>query len=378
MTVTTDTKPWNAASGDTLMTVLAAAQDARITPLLWGEPGVGKSSGVRAWAEQTGRDFFQVLGSLREPTDFAGLPIVHGDTHLLSSPNWARAANEAEDGAVVLLDEATTCSPATQAAMLGAVLDRVVGDTVLAPHVTVIAAANPADMAAGGYDLTPPMANRFLHIVYAPDAEDWISGMVAGWPLPTARTVHAATVERQARAITLVTGFIRTSPELLQQMPAPDATGQAWPSHRTWEMVTRMLARLDETDTEAIQVAVTGLVGPGAAAEFLTYLQAVDLPDPAEVMADPSSVDWAAMRSDQMWRALTGVMTLTAARGTAEAWRAAWVVLAAAAQAHGDTSPAAAHARQLSAIKPTGTVTPPREARALVTSLEAAGLWGAQ
>ena len=366
----------NAASGSTLLTVLTAAQDARVTPLLWGQPGVGKSSGVRAWAEQTGREFFQVLGSLREPTDFAGLPIVQGDTHLLSSPSWAKAANAAEDGAVVLLDEATTCSPATQAAMLGTVLDRVVGDTALADSVTVIAAANPADMAAGGYDLTPPMANRFLHLTFAPQAEEWIEGMVAGWPLPTARTVHPATTERQARATALVAGFINTSPHLLQAFPDSDATGQAWPSHRTWEMVCRMLARLDGADTEAIRVAVAGLVGDGAAIEFLTYLAAVDLPDPELVMADPASVDWAAMRPDQLWRALTGVMTLTAARATGEAWRAAWVVLAAAADAHGDSSPAAAHALTLSTIKPTGTVTPPREARAFVTSLRAAGLWG--
>lgn len=358
-----------AASGGTLMSVLIAAQDAKITPLLWGEPGVGKTSLVRALAQSTGREFFNVVGSLREPTDFAGLPIVRGDSLELAAPSWALAANDAEGGAIVFLDEVTTCSPSTQAAMLGTALERTVGELQLNNDVAVIAAANPPSMAAGGYDLTAPMANRFLHITYAPTAEEWIEGMLNGWPSPTPGIVHPATTSRVSSATALVTSFLRVSPDMAQCYPTDEAVGHSWPSHRTWSMVTAMLARLDWQDTDAVRVAVAGLVGERAATEFLAHMGRMELPDPAEVLDDPTCVDWQQMRPDVLWRALDAVAKLTSTLATGEAWKAAWCVLAYVAQNTADDSPAAAHAMNLAKIKPTGTMTPPREARAFMQTL---------
>jgi integrase len=44
------------------------------------------------------------------------------------------------------------------------VLERVVGDLELPDAVSVVAAANPPEMSAGGWDPSPPLANRFCHI----------------------------------------------------------------------------------------------------------------------------------------------------------------------------------------------------------------------
>ena len=61
--------------------------------------------------------------------------------------------------------------------MLTVALERMVGRTKLPDEVRIVAAANPPDRSAGGVDLTPPMANRFLHIDFEPTRDEWLTGM---------------------------------------------------------------------------------------------------------------------------------------------------------------------------------------------------------
>src|SRR5205823_11964182 len=65
----------------------------------------------------------------------------------------------------------STAPPAVQAAMLRIVLERVVGDLELPPGVRVVAAANPPEQAADGWDLAPPLANRLVHLDWPVDAK---------------------------------------------------------------------------------------------------------------------------------------------------------------------------------------------------------------
>jgi hypothetical protein len=57
-------------------------------------------------------------------------------------------------------------------------------------------------------------------------------------------------------------------------------------------MLPDIFALLDEADTKATYLAATGLVGQGAAVAYLTWRREADLPDPALVVADPTSVTW--------------------------------------------------------------------------------------
>src|ERR1700761_775365 len=55
---------------------LGVAVAARVPVLLWGAPGTGKTSVIRAMAQAMGLPCEAVIASIREPSDFAGLPIV--------------------------------------------------------------------------------------------------------------------------------------------------------------------------------------------------------------------------------------------------------------------------------------------------------------
>lgn len=355
-----------------LLTVMRAAGRAGVAVLLWGKPGIGKSSLLQALARAEGLPMETVIASLREPADFAGLPIVREHGVDLAAPAWAVRLAEAEEG-YLFLDELTTAPPAVQAAALRLVLDRVVGDLTLPHKIRVVAAANPPEFAADGWDLAAPMANRFLHVDFEPALDDWLDGMTTGFQVPTSGRVLDFSPVARAASRAQVASFIRTRPDLLHALPRDDAaTGRAWPSHRTWTMTADVLALLDPGDTPATLLAATGLVGDGAATEYIAWRALNDLPDPADVLADPDSVAWATLEPSRAWATLTAVTAHSTADGTKTGWRAAWTPLAVAARA-GLQDVAAANARALLKSRPTGE-RPPASARAFLTVLADAGL----
>jgi hypothetical protein len=326
-----------------LVTVLRAAGRAGIAVCLWGDPGIGKSALIHAAAAADDVPCEIVIGSLREPSDFAGLPVVSDEGVRLEAPAWARRLKEAQAG-YLFLDELSTSPPAVQAAMLGVAIERRVGDLILPRAVQVVAAANPPERAADGWDLSPPLANRFLHIAYTPEVDRWIEGMTAGFSLPPIGDVAQPSRERTAIARASVAAFIRSRPTLLDAFPAnPSASGRAWPSRRTWTMTADVLALLSDRDSDAAYMAAAGLVGEGAAVEYLTWRREADLPDPAVVVADPHSVAWRSLDPSRVWAILAGVVGYSTGRGTVEAWRDGWGPLAVAAeQGRGDVAAACA------------------------------------
>ena len=122
-------------------------------------------------------------------------------------------------------------------------LDRVVGDLELPPGVAVVAAANPPEQAAGGWDLSPPLANRFCHLSWALNTQGWIDGMIQGWPVPSVPRLPDNWEAGIPASRTLVAAFIRHRPHLLLQLPeSEEQAGKAWPSPRSWDMAARLLA----------------------------------------------------------------------------------------------------------------------------------------
>ena len=142
---------------------LHACVEARVPVILWGPPGQGKTSVIRALAELQGRHIEILLASIREPQDFAGLPSIHVGAMSLIPPNWAARLRDDGNG-ILFTDEVNTAPPAVQAALLRVCLDKVAGDCELGERTSIIAAANPPEQAADGWDLAPPLANRFCHL----------------------------------------------------------------------------------------------------------------------------------------------------------------------------------------------------------------------
>ena len=164
----------------TTRTALALAVGANLPVLLWGAPGTGKTSAVLALAARLGLPVEVVIGSIREPSDFSGLPVIRDEETRFAPPQWARRLAAAGSG-LLFLDELTTAPPAVQAAMLRVVLERAVGDLALPREVRIVAAANPPGIAADGWELSAPLANRLVHLDWRIAAADVAEGFTRGF-----------------------------------------------------------------------------------------------------------------------------------------------------------------------------------------------------
>ncbi|MFD2349034.1 AAA family ATPase [Nonomuraea ferruginea] len=92
---------------DSVRTALALAVRADLPVLLWGAPGTGKTSAVVALGRQLDLPVEVVVGSVREPGDFAGLPVVRQEGTWFAPPRWAERLASAGSG-LLFLDELTT------------------------------------------------------------------------------------------------------------------------------------------------------------------------------------------------------------------------------------------------------------------------------
>jgi len=99
----------------------------------------------------------------------------------MAPPDWAVRLVQAGKG-LLFLDELSTAPPAVQAALLRLVLERRVGALHLPPGVRIVAAANPRSSAADGWELSAPLANRFVHLQWTYDHEVVVRGLGGTWP----------------------------------------------------------------------------------------------------------------------------------------------------------------------------------------------------
>jgi len=346
--------------------------------LRWGGAGLGKSSAIREMAADAGLACETVIASIREPSDFAGLPVVGEDAKSVhfAPPLWARRLAEAGSG-VLFLDEISTAPPAVQAALLRVVLERTVGDLTLPGDVCVVAAANPPEQAADGWDISPPLANRFCHLDWELTAAEWSEGILAGFSQPTVPSLDEEEMSRQLTATRASVGaFVTARSHLLHAHPGNEsAAGRAWPSPRSWEMAARLIAaaRVSGAVEKVQALAVAGAVGPAAAAEYLAWHEDLDLPDPETVLADPASFRLPD-RGDRAYAALASVTAAVIANNTAPRWEAAWTAISVATGGkHADIAVAAV--RSLVAHRPDGATPPPDVLSRMAPVLRMAGMF---
>lgn len=354
---------------------LGVAVAARVPVLLWGAPGTGKTAAIRAMSLELGLPCETVIASIREPSDFAGLPVVADGKVVFAPPRWARRLAEKEVG-ILFLDEISTAPPAVQAALLRVVLERVVGDLELPEGIVVIAAANPPELAADGWDLSAPLANRFCHLEWPVESQAFAEGLTGGWGAPVVPRLPDGWRSQLALGRGLVSAFVSVRPALTVAMPEDGTSaGRGWPSPRSWEMAALLwtAATVAGASEQARAALMMGSVGQGTGLELLNWASEMDLPDPEEVLANPDAFVMPE-RGDRAYAALSAVAAAVAADPTEERWLTAWKVLARAAEQGADV--AALAARVLAQCRPEG-VAAPAELKLFAPVLREAGLFQA-
>lgn len=325
--VTTEPRPNNQ------LEALALAVAADLPVLLWGEPGIGKTAALTQLAADLDLPLTTVIASVHEPSDFSGLPIIGDDPAVqgvpMAPPDWAVQLVRAGRG-LLFLDELSTAPPAVQAALLRLVLERRIGTLRLPPAVRIVAAANPRSSAADGWELSPPLANRFVHLQWTHEHDVVVRGLGGTWPHATLpRLAPEKLTEAVAFARRAVCVLLAARPVLVHQIPTSEARrGGPWPSPRSWEMTLWLVAFATAAGSsrDVLSLLVRGTVGDGPGFELLASLDRMDLPDPEELLADPPG---AALpeRGDLRQAVLDGVVAAVRKRPERSRWDAAWALL---------------------------------------------------
>lgn len=220
--------------------------------MIWGAPGIGKSASIRELAKELGIGFIDVRLAQREPVDMRGLPVPEGDkVRWLVSSEWPR---DPESKGIIIFDELTAADKTLQVAAYEFILDRRLGELYKVPkNWYIVAAGNRTIDRAVACSMSSALANRFLHVEISPQLKDFIT-------YGEGKGMHP-----------MVLSFLRFRPKLLFSQKEENLQ-RGWPSPRSWERVSTMLKIANKTgDRELLQYTIPGLVGMGAATEFLGY-----------------------------------------------------------------------------------------------------------
>jgi MoxR-like ATPase len=248
---------------------------------IYGKPGIGKSSIVRAVSQELGIGFIDLRLSQILPEDLRGFPKINGVKEkqklvaedelegylgegwrylgtLPSGKVVVQIEDEAEERTrwirseflptsgrgILFLDELPNAEPSKQNAALQLVLDRKLGNYVLPEGWLVMAAGNGAEDRAHVFELSSALNNRFVNIDFpVPTFEEWFE-----WG---AAKIHPG-----------IFGFLKLKPSMMFKFD-PRAKERAWPSLRTWEIASDLF-KASSNDPSVVRFAV----GEGAGIEF--------------------------------------------------------------------------------------------------------------
>jgi ATPase family associated with various cellular activities (AAA) len=187
----------------------------KISTMIWGAPGIGKSSIVSQLATTHQLEFIDIRLSQLAPTDLRGLPVAEDGISKWFPPEFLPQ----QGCGVLFLDEINMAPPAMQGMAQQLILDRRVGSYLVPDGWFVWAAGNRKEDRAGVFEMPAPLANRFLHLQVEPDFESF--------------KAYALGIGIHEQII----AFLSFRPSLLHKI---DPQQPAWCSPRSWMMASSL------------------------------------------------------------------------------------------------------------------------------------------
>jgi len=237
-----------------------AASDTPASVMLWGLPGVGKTSAVAQAAQELGIGFKSVVAHLYMPSDVLGLPfIIRGETRYAPPELFpdARPVEQGGDGerGLFFLDELPNCVQAMQSAWGIVILERSVRNYKFPRGWTIVCAGNPPGTMSASNRLIGPLQSRVIGCMVVPEGQEFYEYAVA-------------------RGLSkYVTDFLDFKKDALLKYDTTSRGDGAFPNPRSWERVSEILQmpwprmQMRERNEE-----IKGQIGVGMATEFLAYL----------------------------------------------------------------------------------------------------------
>ncbi len=238
----------------------------KLPVFIWGAPGIGKSSIVKAIAREQNMEFIDLRLSLLDPTDLKGIPFFDSTTNegVWAKPSFLPKSDNVSKG-ILFLDEINSAPPAVQASAYQLVLDRKVGEYELPDGWSIVAAGNRENDRGVVYRMPPPLANRFVHFEMEVDFEDW-----KAW-------AYRANVDAS------IIAFLQYDPSRLFSFD-PTTNQKSFATPRSWEFANRILQ--SGIKQELLHESLSGAVGDDSAVAYLGFTKVMHaLPDIDKVLS---------------------------------------------------------------------------------------------
>ena len=257
------------------------SEELNISAMIWGAPGIGKSSIVSAAAKNSGYDFIDLRLSQLAPTDLRGLPVaIHPKNNVERGiSKWYPPEFLPKTGkGILFLDEINMAPPAMQGVAQQLILDRKVGNYKVPEDWLIWAAGNRKEDRASVYEMPSPLNNRFLHL----DVEVNFSCFKS----------HALKQDFAEEIIS----FLGFRPALLHKVNFEE---KAWPSPRSWEMASKLFK---------LNLPINVAIGDGATEEFNSFLKVYkNLPNLSQIIKGNGENIIFPKQVSRQWATITGL-----------------------------------------------------------------------
>ncbi len=258
--------------------------------LVEGEPGIGKTALIEQAAKNVGMDLIITHPAVRSPIDYGGIPAQTRPAIGKKPAEWdfvpigdLRRLVTAKKPTVFFMDDFGQGSTATQNATCHLIHARQIGENEISDHIRICAATNRAQDKSGVNPILEHVKSRFKTIVH-------LEVNVDSWVQWASQCDDVGLLDRKEPMPAILPAFISWKRDMLMDFrPKPGLENSRSP--RTVHHVGQLLAAGTVTENTAFEL-ISRAADKGFATEFLAFLKLwAHLPDPEEILDDPSMLD---------------------------------------------------------------------------------------
>ena len=231
----------------------------KISFMLWGATGVGKSECVRQLADELGAELRDIRLCQKQSTDIGGLPALDHDTRqtVFYSPAFLAPRPDEKD-VILFFDEISLAPDDTKGAVLGILEERRQGGIEIPDNWIIAAAGNRPEDFANARGLGAAANRRLLHVVIEPQMEATLQYFL------------------KIGVIAEVLAFLKVFPQHLSgEVAAQSQKHELYPRPASWEKVSDVYESLRKSDKHLRQIAIAGIIGDSAATEFMMLAEEI-------------------------------------------------------------------------------------------------------
>lgn len=239
--------------------LIKSLRSLKLSFMLWGATGVGKSEAIRQLAGELDAELRDIRLCQKQPTDIGGLPALdHESRQTVFYPPAFLAPRGDGKSVVLFFDEISLAPDDTKGAVLGILEERRQGNVEIPDNWIIVAAGNRPEDLANARGLGAAANRRLLHIVIEPQLE--------------ATLAHFMKIGVAAEVL----AFLKVFPQHLSgEEAARTQKHELYPRPASWEKVSNVLNELRKADKRTKHLAVAGIIGDSVAAEFMLLAEEV-------------------------------------------------------------------------------------------------------